>query len=87
MSPEERDLLYKTHELVEENNKILRKLRSAQRWDRVIKYGYWVVVIVLTLGAYYFVQPYLEALGVDKLMRSPQGDSQRTSDLLDLLNI
>lgn len=85
MSPEERDLLYKTHELVEENNKMLRKLRSAQRWDRMIKYGYWIIIIGLSFGAYYFIQPYLEMVK-SPFVRNPQTDSQKASDLLDLLN-
>ncbi len=87
MTPEERDLLFKTHELAEENNKMLRSLRNAQRWDRVIKYGYWVVIIALTFGAYYFIQPFMESLGVSTstLMRSPKGDTQKVSDLQQFL--
>lgn len=85
MTPEERDLLVKTHELAEENNKMLRSLRNAQRWDRVIKYGYWVVIIGLSFGAYYFIQPYMESLGVGSLMRSPQGDTQKVSQFQELL--
>lgn len=84
MSPEERDLLYKTHELAEENNKILRSLRNAQRWDRVIKYGYWVVIIALTFGAYYLIQPYLEML--TSFVRSPGGDLNKAGDLMNLIN-
>ena len=81
MSPEELDLLFKTHEIVQENNKILRSLRSSQRWDRIIKYGYWFIIIALSFGAYYFIQPYAESLGI----RSPQGDTQKVSDLQELL--
>ncbi len=85
MSPEERDLLFKTHELAEENNKMLRSLRSAQRWDRVIKYGYWVIIIGLSFGAYYFIQPFMESLGVGKVMRSPNADTQKMSELQQFL--
>lgn len=85
MSPEERDLLFKTHELAVENNQMLRKLRNAQRWDRIIKYGYWVIIIALSFGAYYLIQPFMESLGVGNIMRTPNGDSQKLSELQQFL--
>lgn len=81
MTPEERDLLFKMSQMVEENNKILRGIRNGQRWDRVIKYGYWIVIIALSFGAYYFVQPYIDSLGI----RTPQSDSQKVNDIQELL--
>lgn len=84
MSPEERDLLFKTYQMAEENNKMLRSLRNAQRWDRVVKYGYWVIIIALSLGAYYLIQPFMESVGVGAL-RSPAGDTQKISDIQELL--
>ena len=86
MTPEERELLLKTHDMVEENNKILRSLRNGQRWDRVLKYGYWVVIIALSFGAYYFIQPFMESFGVGgQSFRSPANDTQRVSQIQDLL--
>jgi hypothetical protein len=60
MTPEERSLLQRTYALVEENNVILRGIRRANRWGVAIKIFYWLVIIGVTLGAFYFVQPYIE---------------------------
>lgn len=84
MSPEERDLLFKTYQMAEENNKMLRSLRNAQRWDRVIKYGYWFIIIAASFGAYYIIQPYLQAVAAP-FVRTPGGDTQKISDIQELL--
>lgn len=60
MTPEERQLLIQTHRLAEENNEILRKMRRAALWGRIWHILYWTVIIGLSVGAYYFVQPYVE---------------------------
>ena len=84
MTPEERDLLFKTHELAQENNTMLRSLRNAQRWDRVIKYGYWFIIIAASFGAYYVIQPYLQVIAAP-FVRTPGGDTQKMSDIQELL--
>ncbi len=61
MTPEERSLLQRTYALVEENNGILRGIRRANRWGIAIKIFYWVIIIGVTLGAFYFIQPYIES--------------------------
>ena len=60
MTPEEKSLLERTYKLSEENNKILRKMRRSSRISGVIRALYWIVIIGITIGAYYYVQPYLE---------------------------
>jgi hypothetical protein len=60
MSPEERALLERTYKLAEENNEMLRALRRMNRWSTVLRFSYWLIIIVLSFGAYYFIQPYLE---------------------------
>lgn len=59
MSPEERQLLEETVTLSRENNQILRQLRGALRWGRFYSVLKWVLVVGSTLGAYYYLQPYL----------------------------
>lgn len=49
-------------ELTKENNKILRKLRSSQRWASITRLLYWLVIIGLSVGAYYYVEPYLKQM-------------------------
>lgn len=62
MTPEEKRLLLKTHELAEENNEILKKLQRMYRVGRAVKVTYWVVIIAISLGAYYLVQPYVDSV-------------------------
>ena len=59
MSPEERQLLEESITLARENNKILRQMRSTMRWNRFWAGLKWLIVIASTLGAYYYLQPYL----------------------------
>lgn len=62
MTPEEKSLLLRTHELAEENNRILRKMRRANRWATIAKISYLVIILALAFGAYYFIQPYFETV-------------------------
>lgn len=60
MTPEERQLLIQTHRMVEENNALLRKMRRAALFGRIWHIFYWLVIIGLSVGAYYFIEPYVE---------------------------
>ena len=62
MTPEERQLLIQTHRMVEENNSLLRKMHRSALWGRIFHFLYWVVIIGLSVGAYYFIQPYVEQI-------------------------
>lgn len=62
MSPEEKALLVKTAELAQENNAILRKMRRAALYGRIMHLLYWVLIVALSLGAYYFIEPYVQEL-------------------------
>lgn len=62
MTPEERHLLEETLTLSKENNKMLRKMYSIARWARVARIIYWLVLVGASIGAFYYVQPYLEQL-------------------------
>ena len=61
MDPDEEPrLLKKTLALAEESNTMVRKLYRAMRWERLFRFFYCVVIIAISLGAYYFVQPYID---------------------------
>ena len=62
MTPEERSLLERTHNLAEENNTLLRSMRRMARISGAFRAIYWIVIIGASVGAYYFVQPYLTQL-------------------------
>ena len=50
--------------LLEENNAILKKLHGYQKWERFTSVVYWLVILGSLFGAYFFVQQYLDAIGV-----------------------
>ncbi|OHA21195.1 MAG: hypothetical protein A2849_01600 [Candidatus Taylorbacteria bacterium RIFCSPHIGHO2_01_FULL_51_15] len=60
MTPEERQILIQTHRLAEENNALLRKMRRAALFGLIWHILYWAVIIGISIGAYYFIQPYVE---------------------------
>ncbi|MGM0482473.1 MAG: hypothetical protein ACQEP6_01245 [Patescibacteria group bacterium] len=49
-------------ELARENNKMLRKLYSAQRRSLIFTLFYWAVIVVLAVIAYIYIEPYLDRL-------------------------
>ncbi len=61
MTPEEKSLLERTYKLAEQNNAILKGIRRTNRIGIAIKIFYWLVIIGATLGAFYFIQPYIES--------------------------
>lgn len=61
MTPEEKSLLERTYKLAEENNSILRGIRRSNRWGIAFKIFYWLVILGVTFGAFYFLQPYIES--------------------------
>jgi hypothetical protein len=87
MDPESKKLLEETFRLAEENNRMLHKVRSVQKWA-----AFWsglkiFIIIGITLGAFYFLEPYLKK--VMDLYGSVSGTSQEQnvdgSSIQDLL--
>jgi len=62
MSPEEKELLNKTASLAEDNNKILHSIRRSMRLASFVRVVYWIIIIGSAVGAYYFIQPYIDQL-------------------------
>ena len=74
-------------EKVEENNKILRKMRRASIWGNIFRAFYWGLIIVSAIGAYWFIQPmlstYTELLNNFKDVKN--STSKIPTSLIDLL--
>jgi len=62
MTPEEKALLERTYAIAEENNELLRKIRRSSQISAIVRITYWVIIIFLSFGAYYFIQPYFTTL-------------------------
>ena len=56
----EKKLLEETAALAKENNRLLKKMRRAAIWGRVMHLLYWVLIIGVSLGLFYFLQPYID---------------------------
>jgi len=56
------DKLNQILEKVEENNKILKKMRRASLFGNIFRVIYWAVIIFFAVGAYWFIQPYLSTI-------------------------
>ncbi len=91
MNPEERSLLERTYKLSQENNDILKSLRRSNRISMIIKAFYWILIIALSVGSIYFIQPFINslagALGVDKESTTSGVSSTKSyaENILDLL--
>ena len=62
MDPESKKLLENTFILAQENNKMLRKVRSIQKWGVFWSWLKIILIIGITLGLFYFLQPYINKI-------------------------
>lgn len=62
MEQEDRERLKQVLALAERNNRILKKLYGAMRWGRVLKIIYWIVIVGVAVGAFYFLQPVFQSV-------------------------
>ena len=57
---ENRDMLRKILELEQKNNKMLQGIKSSILWSRIFQVAYWIVILGLGIGAFYYLQPYID---------------------------
>jgi hypothetical protein len=62
MSPEEKELLNKSISLAEENNRMIHSMRRYMRIASIARSAYWVIIIGSLVGAFYFLQPYVDQI-------------------------
>jgi len=60
-----KELAEKTLVLTEENNRILKSMRRSARVGLVFRVFYWIVISLIAIGGFYYVQPYM-----DQIMKS-----------------
>ncbi|MBN2094038.1 MAG: hypothetical protein JW740_01580 [Candidatus Zambryskibacteria bacterium] len=61
MQPEEKEMLKKTLELAQENNKMLHKIRHSLFWGRIARIAYWLIIIGTAVGVYYYISPFIDS--------------------------
>lgn len=57
-----KELAEKTLALTQDNNRILHSMQRRARWGFVFRVFYWLVIIGIAIGAFYYIQPYIEPL-------------------------
>ena len=84
--------------LNKENNEMLLKLIKAQKWQMIYRIFYWAIIILSTVGAFYFIEPYLGNIfslytggagnisNISDITNSLSNQQQSTSDLIKSLN-
>ena len=62
MDPQDKAKLDKALALSEENNRILKSLQRYMRLGRLMSLLYWVVIIGVSVGSFYYLQPYINQI-------------------------
>lgn len=60
-------------EIAKDSNRILRKMERAQRNATIARVIYWILILGITIGAFYYIQPYINKFtalvpGLDKAL-------------------
>ena len=77
MTPEEKEMLEKTYVLSQENNEMLKKIKGSQKMSNIMRWVYWIVIIVLSVASFWLIQPYINSL------LSATGDTSSLSQILN----
>ncbi|MCC7160420.1 hypothetical protein IT399_01705 [Candidatus Nomurabacteria bacterium] len=78
MDPESKRLLEETLALTKENNKMLHKVRSVQKWATFWLYLKIFIIIGVALGVFYYIEPYVNK--VADLYSSISGTTQKINN-------
>jgi magnesium-transporting ATPase (P-type) len=57
-----RKMVEETMELSKDNNRILHSIQRRERMTQIMRVVYWLFILGITAGAYYYVQPYIDQL-------------------------
>ena len=97
MDQEIKSLLEENIKISKENNVLLLKVRSVQRWGQITRVLYWFIILAATFGSFYFLKPYLgnilnvytgDASGINSFsdITKSLSDKQQVKELLESLN-
>ena len=79
MTPEEKNLLERTLKVSLDNNALLVKMNRRARNGHIFQVAYWLLIIGLSFGAYYIIQPYVNWLAAELGGNAPGVPSASTS--------
>ena len=81
MDAESKELLQASLELAQENNKMLHSMKRSMQMARIMSYIYWAFIIGSAVGAYYFIQPY-----VDSVLNAYDGATEKMNSFNATIN-
>lgn len=55
-------MIEETMELSKDNNRILHSIQRRERMTQIMRVTYWIMILALGAGAYYYIQPYIDQL-------------------------
>ncbi len=58
---DDKETLARILELAEDTNKVMHKMRRVQRWASVWSSLYWIIIIALAIGSFYYIQPFIDS--------------------------
>ncbi len=86
MDPESKKLLKDTFDLAQKNNKMLHKVRRVQKWVTFWQTLKLLVIIGIAVGAFYFIEPYLDkVLSLYDSISSTEQKLKNSPSVSDLL--
>jgi hypothetical protein len=85
MEPQLNERLTKLEEKVDAIHQIVLKTRKVQKTAGTVRLLYWVFIILLGFGAFYFIKPFMAQLG-DMYGIGNSGDSQYLNQFLNQVN-
>ena len=86
MDPESKKILEETFTLEQENNKMLHKVRSVQKWATFWFWFKLIIIIGIALGSFYFLEPYFNKMtGLYNSVFGTSQDPSSKSSFQDLL--
>ena len=74
------DEIYK---LVRKNNKMVKGMYDAQKRAQMFRLIYWIVIVVLAVMAYLYIEPYIEQ--TEELYTSAREVFEKMQDVLEKL--
>ncbi|MEW5907989.1 MAG: hypothetical protein AB1643_02320 [Patescibacteria group bacterium] len=83
-----KDLLRKNLESSQASLNILKKMERARKMAMIFKIVKWIVIIAITLGLYYYIEPYLSGLKTNlNNMMNVLEQLKKTSDAMNSANL
>jgi preprotein translocase subunit SecY len=86
MDQELADRLNLIEKTVQDNNRMLQKMRKSQKNAAYMRIVYWLIIIILIIASMYFIVPYISNLGSSYGIGSGSSVSGASSTLTNLIN-